>query len=854
MKLILAEKPELGRAVSEAIPGGGRTENAVIYKGDYAIAWAYGHLLTLKEPEDYDPALKKWRLESLPIYFPDWGQKPDASHMGRGPTKAQRLAQIGQLLKNCECVIHAGDPDDEGQYLIDEILRWHKYRGPVYRMNTNDTTPNALSRALNHLEDNARSENRGWSAHARSVADMMVGYNCSRYFTLKNPGALLTIGRVQTATLGLVVLRDEAIENHVRQNYYEVAAEINPGGVAVEAGYAPKKDDPNLEDGRILDRSYAEDKAAMLQGAPLRKVQVAFKELTEQPPLPFNLTKLQSYCSAKFGYEPSEVLDITQTLRDKYNAITYNRSDCQYLSEEQFKEAPATMRQVVQNISYAPQEMDLSLHSKCFDDSRISAHTAIIPQNKAVKLDALTERERNVYLAICKYYMAQFLPPAKKGRTTLTAPLPDGGQLRAVSTVVRSPGYLKLFRGDQSAGLPEARGSALSGLKPGTYSAEVLSTRIDEKQTKPPARYTKASLGEDMTRIARYVSDKTVKQLLLDKDKDKEGENGSIGTVATRPIIIDKLVERGYFSEQGKKLVSTPLGRELYRILPDELKKPDMTAYWWAIQEDIQQGNCPWTKLTDSVLEMVQHVVATSYPSINMEIIPEQYRRKQARARTSLGPCPRCGKGVVEGQKGYGCSGYREGCKFVIWKQPKLPMMAKTGITADNVKTWLSAPWEKTGEQMLRSARFVTMKGLVSKAGTAFQADVFLEDDPTKHYGPDFRLRFTDGPATEGAGLGVCPRCGGVIRENRKGYGCENWREKGCGFSIWKTYPRSPLLKNIRVTAGDVKELLAGRGVVKQNLTDRSGNPFAGTLYLQDQPDTGPTLVPGRDSSSGGVS
>ena len=233
----------------------------------------------------------------------------------------------------------------------------------------------------------------------------------------------------------------------------------------------------------------------------------------------------------------------------------------------------------------------------------------------------------------------------------------------------------------------------------------MLSTRIDEKETKPLARYTKASLGEDMTRIARYVSDKEVKQLLLDKDREKEGENGSIGTVATRPIIIDKLVERGYFEEQNKKVISTPLGRELYRILPDELKKPDMTAYWWAIQEDIQQGICPWTKQTDSVLEMIRHVVSTTYPQINMEVIPEQYKRRHSPERITLGFCPRCGKPVVEGQKGYGCFGYKEGCKFVIWKKSKLPMMAKTKIRSANVKAWLSGPWQSTEANKLRSSK-----------------------------------------------------------------------------------------------------------------------------------------------------
>lgn len=743
MTLIIAEKPELGRAIAAAIPGSGRTEQSVIYKGDYAVIWAYGHLLTLKEPEDYDAAYKRWSLAALPIFFPDWGQKPNTQGGGKTASKSDRLRQIGELLKQCDSVIHAGDPDDEGQYLIDEILRWHRYRGPVKRMNTNDTTPAALRRALQNLTDNSRSVNRGWSAHARSVADLMVGVNCSRYFTLKNPGALLTIGRVQTATLGLVVARDQAIEGHVRQNYYEVVAELDVEGRKVDAVYAPKKDDPELEDGRILDRRNAGEKEKLVQSESTRKVKVTRKEVMEPPPLPFNLTELQSYCSTRFGYDPTEVLNITQSLRDKHNAITYNRSDCQYLSEEQYKNAPETMEQICRNISYRPKALDMTLHSRCFDDSRITAHTAIIPQNQAVELDKLTERERKVYLAICKYYMAQFQPPAKKARTSLTAPLSDGGILKASATEVLEPGWLPLFKNDKAAGLKEEKSGPLATLEQGTYTAKTLGTRVEEKQTKPPARYTKASLSKDMTRIARYVTDPESKRLLLAKDRDKEGENGSIGTVATRGPIIDKLVERGYFREEGKKLISTPLGRELYRILPDELKKPDMTARWWALQEDIQQGALPWTALPDSVMESIRRVVATEYPKVDMNLIPEQYRRKTGgQEREVLGRCPRCGGDVVEGKLGYGCANYKAGCKFVIWKKSKLPMMAKITVSKSNVKTWLGGAWKPDPQKpcVMVSAKGVLYKRLLSKSGKMFEGRLYLEDDPRSDYGPGYRL------------------------------------------------------------------------------------------------------------------
>lgn len=740
LQLIIAEKPELGRSIADAIPGTGITENSCIYKGDYAVIWAYGHLLTLKDPEDYDPEMKKWSLDKLPIYYDDWQKKPNdqTTGNGKGVSKAQRLKQIGELLKNCDCVIHAGDPDDEGQYLIDEILQWHHYVGKVYRMNTNDTTPAALNKSLHNLTDNKMHEPNGWSAHARSVADIMVGYNCSRYFTLKNPGTLLTIGRVQTSTLGLVVNRDYLIENHIKQNYYEVFADLAIAGKSISTKYEPKKDDLNLDDGRITKKSYAEEKVSVLKNESL-KANVTYTEVTQQPPLPFNLTELQSYCSSKFGYDPTEVMEITQSLRDKHSAITYNRSDCRYLTEEQYKNAPATVNQVLQNIGGRINGVDTSLHSDCFDDSKITAHTAIIPQNNKVDISTLSEQEKNVYLAICKYYIAQFLKPALKGRTKLVAQTPDGGSVTAVSTVIIDAGHLKLFKKDQDIEKDDV--NDLSNIKPGIYSADVLDAYLEEKETKPPARYTKASLNKDMTRIAKYVTDAEVKKLLLAKDEGKKGENGSIGTVATRGPIIDKLVERGYFELKGNQLISTPLGRELYRILPDQLKKPDMTAYWWSIQDDIAHGRCDWTKLTDNVLNMINEVIHTEYPKVNMELIPEKYKRNNTE-REILGVCPRCGGSVIEGKSGYGCSNFKAGCKFVIWKNSKLPMMKNITITETQVKKWLNGGWERPNSDGTSISKAVVHSKRLysSKKGSNFEGDILLTDNPKSEYGAGFQL------------------------------------------------------------------------------------------------------------------
>ncbi|MGN0107115.1 MAG: DNA topoisomerase [Hominilimicola sp.] len=721
MILVIAEKPSLGRDIADALQGTVTERNSrFIRKGNYTVTWVFGHMLTLKEPEDYDIKYKKWSLDDLPIFFDNWGLKigQDASRGRNYETKEQRVNLIGQLLEESESVIHAGDPDEEGQLLIDELLRWFDYKKPVMRLNTGDTTKGSLTKALSHMTDNAQSVNEGWSAYARSVADLMIGVNMSRFFTCTNSGALLAVGRVQTPTLGLVVNRDLQIEGHVKSKYYDIFADLDletaDGVKTVTAKYTRKKQ-KDSENKQITEISEAEEIKNSLTGKRFDNIIVETKTVKEDPPLPFNLVKLQSYCSSHFGYNPGEVMDITQSLRETHKAITYNRSDCQYLSEEHYKEAPKTLAQVIENIKYKPKELDPTIHSKCFNDKNITAHFAIIPTNNKVNLEKLTERERNVYLAVCKYYMAQFLPKAVKEKTKLTADIDNEYMLAAYSTRVIKKGYLAIFK---DAKTDEA--TVLSDIADGTYSGNVSAVRIEEKETKPPSRYTKATLNEDMTRIAKYVTDKEIKKLLLEKDKDKKGENGSIGTSATRSTIIDSLIKKGYLYEKGKKLISSELGRELYRILPDEIKKADMTAKWWAIQEDIRSGEKDYTALTDNVLDTIKEILTESYPLVNQTVMTKTVSSKFHKV---LGTCPLCGGNIIEGTKGFGCSNWKEptSCKFTIWKKQSKGPFSKVTISATTVKKLLSG-------------KSVHMKKLVKNNGELFEADVMLKTDKNAAY------------------------------------------------------------------------------------------------------------------------
>ena len=315
------------------------------------------------------------------------------------------------------------------------------------------------------------------------------------------------------------------------------------------------------------------------------------------------------------------------------------------------------------------------------------------------------------------------MPKAKKEQTNLSIELGNGEAIKAVSTVIIEQGYRSIFNEAE-----KDKASNLSKIPEGIYSGKITDTDIAEKETKPPSRYTKASLNEDMTCISKYVKDPKIKQLLLSKDEGKEGERGSIGTSATRSGIIESLVKRGFLREDGKKVISTALGRELYRILPDEIKKADMTAEWWAIQEEIQNGTANYNKLIDSVYDTIKHIVANvdNYPVVNSSIIAIKKK-----GGAVIGKCPRCGGDIVETKTGFCCSNWKEptNCKFNIWKKSKSPLFAKTTFTAATVKKLLNG-------------QSVKMKKLVSKAGKEFEAEVKMKDDPSSQYGPSFDLIF----------------------------------------------------------------------------------------------------------------
>lgn len=805
MVLIIAEKPELGRAIGAALqdshPAAGNTIQGRLHGKAATVIWCFGHMLELYDPEDYDERYGTWKMEDLPLYFPGWKLKPIKK-------VEARFRQIVKCVKEADQIVHAGDIDEEGQLLVDEILDYCKYRGPVYRLNTNDTSHAKLQKALDNMVPNdEKLLARGRSAMGRRICDKLFGYNLTRYYTLKNQtegdkgykGALLPVGRVKMPTLGLVVHRDQLIEGHKKILYYTLSATLTFEGKSVPVKFEPNSEDPHLSEGMIQDRAYLDGIARILAGRTLSPIMVSKTTETGAPPLPFNMNTLYTYCGKKWGMKPTRVLEITQSLRDKHQAITYNRSDCQYLSTEMYEEAPETLPAICANLKLDPGQFDLSIKSRCFNDANLTAHMAIIPTQAPVSRtsqNSLTQDEWNVYQAIAKYYLIQFMPPVKKRVTRLAAPGPEKGRFTATAKEILEPGYTA-FLGEE--GDPdeesddkheETEAPILTQIPEGTYSGSVSAPQVTEKETKPPTRYTATTLVNDMASIAKYVENKAVRDLLKKKDQGKKGEHGSIGTPATRNRVVDELIKAGYLREErkGKQtyLISTPLGREFYDILPDSVRKVDVSAKWWVEQQEICAGHMTPEQMAQDVLKTVSAIIATGDGTMKNA---GQYAQGIVDS-TSLGQCPHCGNSVAEGAKAFRCTG--TDCDFAILKKDAFFASMGKQVTA------------KVVTEMLRDHQ-VHLTGCKKKNGDGTYDTVILCSFPTDSPFPKYAFaQAEDLPA-----IGICPKCGGKVVERGPGFCCS---ADGCKFIIWKE-DRFFESKGKKMTAALATALLRDRRV-----------------------------------------
>lgn len=619
MRLFIAEKPSLGRAIAEVLPKPHRKGDGYIECGNgQVVTWCIGHLLEQAQPDVYDARYARWNLLDLPIVPEKWQLQPK-------PSVTKQLNVIKRLLGDAQEVIHAGDPDREGQLLVDEVLDYLQLapekRQQVQRCLINDLNPQAVERAINRLRANSEFVPLCVSALARARADWLYGINMTRAYTIlgRNAGyqGVLSVGRVQTPVLGLVVRRDEEIENFVAKDFFDVKAHIvTPKDERFVATWVPSEacEPYQDEEGRLLHRSLAEHVVKRIEGQPATVTAYNDKRDSEPAPLPFSLSALQIEAAKRFGFSAQNVLDICQKLYETHKLITYPRSDSRYLPEEHFAGRHAVLNAIsVHAADLLPQPVvDPEIRNRCWDDKKVDAHHAIIPTARAGKVN-LTQDERNVYGLVARQYLMQFCPDAVFRKCVIELDI-AGGKFIAKARFLAEAGWRTLLGSKERD--EENEGAPLPVVAKGD---ELLCERgeVVERQTQPPRPFTDASLLSAMTGIARFVQDKALKKILRATD--------GLGTEATRAGIIELLFKRAFLYKKGRYIHSSETGRALIHSLPDLAARPDMTANWEATLTQISEKSCRYQDFMQPLVGTLQELI---------------YQAKQSRASMAFRGLP----------------------------------------------------------------------------------------------------------------------------------------------------------------------------------------------------------------------
>ncbi|PKH26870.1 DNA topoisomerase III [Enterobacterales bacterium CwR94] len=631
MRLFIAEKPSLARAIADVLPKPHRRGDGYIQCGnDQMVTWCVGHLLEQVEPDKYDPRYARWNLADLPIIPEKWQLQPR-------PSVAKQLNVIKDLLGRATEVVHAGDPDREGQLLVDEVLEYLSLaadkRDNVMRCLINDLNPQAVERAIGRLRANREFIPLCVSALARSRADWLYGINMTRAWTLLGRRAgydgVLSVGRVQTPVLGLVVRRDEDIENFVAKAFYEVKAHIvTPANERFVATWQPSESCEPYQDeeGRLLHRPLASHVVTRIEGQPAWVTSYQDKRENDTAPLPWSLSTLQIEAAKRYGLSAQKVLDVCQRLYETHKLITYPRSDSRYLPDEHYAGRHAVLNAIAahQPGLTTPGDFDADRKNRCWDDKKVDAHHAIIPTARSSAVN-LTPDEDKIYELVARQYLMQFCPDAVFRKCVIELDI-AGGKFVAKARFLAEAGWRALLgskeRDEENDGTPlpiVAKGDELLCEK-----GEVL-----EKQTQPPRPFTDATLLSAMTGIARFVQDKELKKVLRATD--------GLGTEATRAGIIELLFRRSFLYKKGRYIHSSDAGRALIHSLPDIAAHPDMTAHWESTLTRISEKACRYQDFMHPLVETLQGIIhqARIQPAIQAFRGVQAPEKKTRRKRTT---------------------------------------------------------------------------------------------------------------------------------------------------------------------------------------------------------------------------
>lgn len=712
-KLWIFEKPSQARSVVDVLPKPHVKKNGYIETGDGIVTWCFGHLLEQFQPDDYDEKYKSWSIDYLPIIPEKWKNKAESS-------KKQQVTIIKGLLKDCDTVVNGGDEGREGQLLVDELLYFLGNKKPVQRYLCGAYDAVSVKRAINNLQPNANFYPLYQAALGRQHADWLIGLNLTRFYT-SSANVLLSIGRVQTPTLALVVQRDLDILNFVPKDYWTLQAQfvdpkqsdmkfwtrwIAPGQTLESAekqesidqsGEESEDDEDDTsttgssqkpawldEANRIIDERTAKDIIDKVKNAGSGIVSQYIKKPAEElAPLPFELTSLQVKMNSKYGFSVQETLNACQELYES-GYTSYPRTDCVYLPEIQLSDATDVLNAISAsdvNMAKLVSGADTNIKSRAWNDGKTGEHHAIIPTRSTPNLSSLSDIQRKAYILISQHYIAQFYPNCKVDKTKIEITIAEE-RFATSGRVVKSQGWRVVFGADEDS--TDNKSEATLPSLTEKDAVDLTDTKIEKKQTNPPPHFTEATLVNTMKHVYMVIKDPAERKKL----KSIEG----IGRSATRAGIIEVLFKRKFISRQGKKIISSDTARSLITSIPKELKDPGLTARWEALLDMIASGRLSLEDFEKKIIEFLNYLL-TKAKNTPLPAFPKTDTGKSSGSKsyakktytksgsstssskpkpTSGDKCPKCGVGFLiertskAGKKFKGCSEFPK-CNHTEW-------------------------------------------------------------------------------------------------------------------------------------------------------------------------------------------
>lgn len=779
MKVCIAEKPSVAREIALIL--GAKSKRDGYYEGNgYQISWTFGHLCTLKEPHEYDLNWKYWHMNDLPLIPPRFGIRviPD--------TGVQKQFDIlEKLIANAEEVINCGDAGQEGEVIQRWVLHKAKCNVPVKRLWISSLTEEAIREGFENLREGSDFDRLYAAGSSRAIGDWLLGINATRLYTLKYAGgkSVLSIGRVQTPTLALIVNRQKEIENFVPQTYWELKTVYRDVSFAATRGRFDKKE----EGVAFLDQ---------IKSELFEIVSVEKKSGKEQPPRLYDLTSLQVDCNRKFNLSAEDTLRIIQTLYEK-KLTTYPRVDTTYLSDDIYKKIPGILKKLTPYKEFVDPLLKEKIRKskKVFDDKKVTDHHAIIPTG--VIPSGLRYEEKQVYDLVTKRFISVFYPDCKVSNTTVMGKVTDI-DFKATGKQIVEPGWRVLYAKDSNVGEGVILPAFVKG-ETGEHQPDLA-----EKQTQPPKYYSEATLLRAMETAGKQVDDDELRELMK--------ENG-IGRPSTRANIIETLFKRRYIKKEKKRLVATVTGTQLIDTIQNELlKSAELTGQWEKKLREIELGNFEVNQFMAELKNMVVGIVwdVKSRKNINaIEVIDEEKEKEKKKAeakKKKAAPaelaCPKCKEGkIVKGKSVWGCTNWKNGCEIRI-------------------------PFEFSGKKLTdKQVEALVLKGKTPKIkgfvvdGNKITGNLVLD--------PDFSLSILE----EEKEVLTCPVCkSGTLLKGNAAFGCSNYKN-GCKFIVPFVFMEKTL------SEAQIKSLVKQQktGLIKGFIDPQTQEKVNGKLILDNQ-------------------